>query len=98
MSCGGPERGNCRVPSNEWKPCQERGLSLFVDLELDGPLRVLLDDCRSIPDRTSRPKVLDSQLDEIASAELAVDGKIEECQLSVGSVHFEPNADRPYVL
>jgi hypothetical protein len=38
------------VLSNKGKPRRERNLGLFGDLELHGPLRLLLDDSGSIAD------------------------------------------------
>jgi len=86
------------VPSNEWEPCHECDLRLFGDLKLDGPHCFLLDNGRSIPDRTTRPKVLDSQSDAIPSTELAIDGEIEQRQLSDCPTHFETNSDRSYIF
>lgn len=43
------------ISPNEGEPRHERDLGLFGDLELHGPLRLLLDDGGSISDRTTGP-------------------------------------------
>jgi hypothetical protein len=71
------EKVAATVPSNERKPGGERIFRLLGDFKLDGPLRFLLNDGGAVSDRATRPQVLDPKLNEIASAELAVDGEIE---------------------
>ncbi|CVI24340.1 hypothetical protein AGR1A_pAt20291 [Agrobacterium fabacearum CFBP 5771] len=82
------------IASNERKPGGEGIFSLLGDLKLYGPYGFPLDDGGAVPDRTTRPQVLDPKPDEITGAELAFDGKIEERQFSVRPAHFKSNADR----
>jgi hypothetical protein len=42
--------------------------------------------------------VLDAQADEIAVAELAVDGEIEESEISETFLNLKPHSDRPDFL
>jgi hypothetical protein len=82
------EMGRLTTPAREqvtpssslhrWEPCGEGGFRLFSHFELDGTFCLLLDNCRSIPDRASGPKVLNSQSDEVTRAKLAVDREIEQ--------------------
>lgn len=65
------------ISLNERKPGGERIFRLLGNLKLHGPIGFLLNDGGVVPDRTTRPQVLDPKPDKIAGAELAVDGEIE---------------------
>ncbi|CDM62222.1 hypothetical protein LPU83_pLPU83d_0852 (plasmid) [Rhizobium favelukesii] len=52
----------------------------------------------ALPGSTRSRSGTSTLLQEIASAELAVDGEIEERQLSDRPAHFKPNPDRPHVF
>ena len=81
------------IPSHEWKPRRDCGLRLLGNLKLHGPLRFLLNDSSSVTYRTTGPQILDPQSDKIAGAELAVDGEVDERQLSDRSTHFKSDPD-----
>lgn len=68
-------------------------LRLLYDFELNGALCLLLDDCCSVPDGGSGPKVLNSQSDEVTRAKLAVDREIEQRQLARCAAHFQADSN-----
>ena len=56
----------------------DRLAGLFGDLEPYWPARLLLPDCRSLDGVSMWGNILDFESDDIATVQLAVDGKIEE--------------------
>jgi hypothetical protein len=63
-------------------PLQDRLARLFGYLELDGTPGFLLLDHRSRPDATAQHHIVDPQRNEIAAAKLAVDRKVEHCEIA----------------
>ena len=71
---------------------------LFGDLEPYRPAGFLLADRRSLNGVPVRGDVLDFESDDIATAQLAVDGEIEQRQVALAVCHLELGADRPDVF
>jgi hypothetical protein len=44
---------------------------------------------------TARGDVIDPKIDEIAAAQLAVDGEIEERQIALAAFHLKPDTNGP---
>jgi hypothetical protein len=74
---------------------RDRLARLFGYLELDGTPGFLLHDHGSRPDEPARQHVVDPQSDEIAAAKLAVDRKVEHCEIAQALFQLKTNADRP---
>jgi hypothetical protein len=71
---------------------------LLGDLELNGSLRLLLHYDRSRRDAITVRHVANAELHEIASAQLAVNGQVEQGQVSQSIRQLQANTDRPDVL
>jgi hypothetical protein len=46
----------------------------------------------------SADEITDAKLDQIAAAQLTVDGKIEQCAVSEASLCVKPEPDGPHLL
>ena len=73
---------------NHWQPNLKGGSRLLRYLELHGSARLLLNDCRSIPDPRARPYFVDAKFDQIAGAELAIDRQIKEREVAPHACDF----------
>jgi hypothetical protein len=60
--------------------------------------RFLLADCGTIDSISTRGDVIDLDANDIAAAQLAVDGQIEERQVSPTSFDLKSRSDRPDVF
>ena len=69
--------------------------ALCGDLELNGPACFLLDDGDPRGDVVCRADVEESQLDEIAAPQFAVDRQIEEGQIPRLASQLEADPDAP---
>jgi hypothetical protein len=61
-----------------FEPNQDARTSWLEKFELHRPLRLLLDDHRTIADATSGNQVTDPHPDEIAAPKLAINRKVEQ--------------------
>src|SRR5580704_14758598 len=68
---------------------------LFGDLEPHRSSGLLLADSHSLNGVSVRGNVFDFESNDIATAQLAVDGEIEECQVAFAVCHLKFGADRP---
>ena len=62
-------------------PSVDRVPRLLGDFELHGPLCLPLHDNRAGAYMTALDYIVDAKRNQIASAQLAVDGKVEQCEL-----------------
>jgi hypothetical protein len=76
-------------------PIADRRPGLLGDLELDRPGRFLLDHGSTVPYLRSDTYVLHSEPHEVATAQLAVDRDIKQCQVPATVFKLESDADRP---
>src|SRR5260370_30556485 len=76
----------------------DRLTGLLRHLKLDGLAGLFLAHSCTIDSATMRSNVLHPQVDDVASSELAIDGKIEHAQVACSPCHFHLGADRPDVL
>jgi hypothetical protein len=79
-------------------PVAHRGPRLLGNLELDGPACFLLDHSGAVPDMPSYADVVDPEPHQIASAQLAIEGEIEQSEIAATIFKLQPNADRPDLL
>ena len=77
------------------QPVLQRGSGLFHDLELNRPAGLLLDNRRPVSHVAARGYVVDSKADEIAAAQLAVDGEVKHRQIACAALHLEPDTNGP---
>ena len=68
------------------------------NLELDRPLGLALDNRHAFADPITNHKISDIQTNEVAASQLAIDRKIEECQVPEIAREFKPGADGPNLL
>jgi hypothetical protein len=79
------------------KPCFEALPRLGHDFKLHGSTGLLLDDSRAIAERSATHQVTNFELYEIAAAEFALDGAIEQRAVAQAPMFVEIEADRPDV-
>src|SRR5262245_49103023 len=71
---------------------------LLGDLELHGPASLLLDDDGTVLDLAAGGDVIYAQPDQVAGAQLAVDGQIEEREVAASMLELQAGSDGPYLL
>ena len=71
-----------RLQMRRRNPSGDRVPRLFGDLELHWPLRLLLHDNCARGDVTALDHIMDAKRDQIAPAQLAVDGEVEQRKFS----------------
>lgn len=79
-------------------PPADRLPGLLGDLELDRMARLLLHHGRAGAHRTVQRDIADLEADEVAAAELAVDGEIEHRQVAGRIRQLKADADSPDML
>jgi hypothetical protein len=75
-------------------PCGYRIPRLLGDLELHWSLGFLLHDNR-LRHANAVDNIMDAERDKIAAAQFAVDGEIEQRQISGAMIHLQSNSDGP---
>jgi len=105
-----PRRDVRLAPQTTWKeepaayecvigePIADCCLGLFGDLKLDWPAGLSLNDAGAVSYLAANANVVDAQPHEVATAQLAVDGEIEQCEVAPTPLKLEPNADCPDLL
>ncbi len=88
------------MPKHFWaaNPIPDGITCVFRDLELHRPVSLALDDRDAVADPVSDNEFGNLQTDEITAAQLAVDRKVEQRQISEITGEFEPGADGPDLL
>jgi hypothetical protein len=76
-------------------PLQDRLARLFGYFELDGTPGFPLHDHGSRTDAPAQQHIVDPQRNEIAAAKLAVDRKVEHCEIAQTLFQLKTDADRP---
>ena len=79
-------------------PSAHRAPRLLGDFELHRPLGFLLHDNRTVGDMTALDHIVDAKRDQITPAQLAVDGKVEQCEFPGSLIQLQPNPDGPNLL
>jgi hypothetical protein len=89
------------IPISEMEtdyPRTDGGPSLLRDLELHRSPSLPLNDHRTIADSAEERDVSDGDGDQVAASKLAVDGKIEECQVPCCVRHLQPCSNAPDLM
>ena len=79
-------------------PGVDRVARLIREFELHRPLRLPLHDNRAGGDVTALDHIVDAQRDQITPTQLAVDGKVEQCEFPGSMIQLQPNPDSPDLL
>jgi hypothetical protein len=74
-------------------PGRERIARELGDLKLHRPLGLLLHDDRARGYMTALDHIVDTKLNQIAPAQLAVDGEVEQCEFPGSMIQLQPNPD-----
>lgn len=69
-----------------------------VSSNCTGPIGLLLDDYCAIANIRSSHHIADFDLQQLVTAQLAVDGEIKQCLISETALAIEMEADRPNLL
>ena len=77
------------------QPLLQRGAGLLHDLEQNRPAGLVLDNRRPVSHAASRGDVVDPKANEIAAAQLAIDGEIEQRQIALALLHLKPDTNGP---
>jgi hypothetical protein len=85
-------------PSSTFKPHQEASAYIGGQFELNRSAGLLLHYYGSCPYIRSCNDIADLDLDQIATAQLAVDRQIEKCTISQASFSIEEETDCPDLL
>ncbi len=80
------------------EPGEQAVAGLLRQLELDRLLSFLLDDGCAVTSGGVHDHLADLQPDQIAAAELAVDGQVEHGQVAEPLLALEMETDGPYLL
>ncbi len=97
VKAAGPEAFGA---DHQWirEPCRDRLASPLGDLEPNRFSRLALDDRCALLDMAGRVDVCDHELHQVAAAKLAVDGEIEESEVSDLVRNLETDTDCPNML
>src|SRR4249920_2683766 len=79
-------------------PSRDRFPRLLGDLKLHRPLGLLLHDNRAGGDMTTLDHIVDTKPDQIAPAQLAVDGELEQREFPDSMIQLQSNPDGPDLL
>lgn len=80
------------------QPLLQRDAGLLHDLELNRSAGLVLDNSRSISHVAARRDVVDAEADEIAAAQLIVDGKIEQSEIALAVLNLKSDTNGPDLL
>jgi hypothetical protein len=80
------------------KPRLDAGSRRLKQFELHGPAGLLLHHRRPRPDPAAADEIANTDFDDVAAAQLAVDGKVEQGPVTQPSLTVQPEADRPHLL
>ena len=68
---------------------------MIREFESDGPTCLFLAYGRAVERVSARRHILDTNCDDIAAAELAVDREVEECEIAFAVLHLKPRPNGP---
>src|SRR5213593_147553 len=84
-----------RLQASGRDPPTDRLPRLFGDLELHRPQGLLLHDNRAWGDMTALEHIANVKPHQVAPAQLAVDGEIEQCEFPGLMIQLQSNPDGP---
>jgi len=79
-------------------PGSYRFACVLRNFELNRPIGLALNDRDPLTDPVADDKIADPPFDEVTPAKLAVDGEIEECQVTEITREFKPGPNGPNLL
>jgi len=82
-----------RLQTGRCDPRSDCAPRLFGDLELHRPLGLLLHDNRAGGDMTALDHVVDTKSNQIAPAQLAINGEVEESEFPGSMIQLQSNPD-----
>jgi hypothetical protein len=71
---------------------------LFCDLKLNRTAGLVLDDRRPVFHTAARGYVIDPKADEIATAQLAINGEVEHRQITLATLNLKPDTNGPHLF
>ena len=77
------------------QPVVKRRSRLFGDLKLDRTTRLVLDNRRPLSHTVAGSYVIDPKADEIATAQLAINGEVEHRQIAFATLDLKPDTNGP---
>ena len=77
------------------QPVLQRGSGLFRDLKLNGSAGLMLDNRRPVSHAAAGSYVIDPNADEIAAAQLAIDGEVEHRQIAFVALNLKSDTNGP---
>ena len=84
-----------RFQARRGDPGRDRVACLLGDLKLDRALGLLLHDHRPRHDPSALDHIVDAESNQIAAAQLAVDGEVEQREFPRSMIQLQPNPDSP---
>jgi hypothetical protein len=73
----------------------QRGAGLLHDLELNRTPGLVLDNRRPVSHAAARGDIIDPKTDEIATAQLAVDGEVKQREIALAVLNLRSDANGP---
>lgn len=80
------------------EPRRQRRPDIGGEFELHRTIGLLLDDDCSMANVRTRDDIADFDLDQIATAQLAIDRQVNQCLVSKATFAIKMKANRPYLL
>src|SRR5208337_4350443 len=84
-----------RLQMGRRDPGSDRVPRLLGDLKLHRSLRLLLHDNRAWSDMNALDHITNAKPDQVASAQLAVDGEVEQREFTSSMIELQSNPDGP---
>jgi hypothetical protein len=80
------------------KPGSDRGSGPFGNFELTRPARLFLNDGCAVSNTAASADIVDLWSDEITASELAIDGEIEQREVTRSLLELEPHPNCPDIF
>jgi hypothetical protein len=84
--------------TSAFQPVPEAGSGSVEQFELNWPVRLLLHDRRPCPHPATTDEFANPNFRDVAAAQLAIDGEVEQSTVTQPSFPFKPEPYRPYLL
>ena len=79
-------------------PVPDRVARVFRHIELNGPTSLALDDGDTLSDTFANYEIRDFQANKVTTAQLAIDGQVEQRQIPEVSNELKPGTNGPNLL
>jgi hypothetical protein len=84
--------------TSAFQPVLKAGSGSVEQFELNWPVRLLLHDRRPCPHPATTDEFANPNFHDVAAAQLAIDGEVEQSTVTQPSFPFKPEPYRPYLL